>query len=101
MKDDAISLRWLVCTPKTALQGGEYGFVSKASLDAEFARVVFSLTDTKRVSPIIKTDDGYHIVQLIEKRGDVINFRQIVLKPKVSDAALTETTNKLDSLKIS
>lgn len=83
---------------KTALQGGEYGFVSKASLDAEFARVVFSLTDTKRVSPIIKTDDGYHIVQLIEKRGDVINFRQIVLKPKVSDAALTETTNKLDSL---
>lgn len=83
---------------KTSLQGGEYGFVSKASLDAEFARVAFSLTDTKRVSPIIKTDDGYHIVQLIEKRGDVINFRQIVLKPKVSDAALTETTNKLDSL---
>ncbi len=83
---------------KTALQGGEYGFVSKASLDAEFARVVFSLNNTKRVSPIIKTDDGYHIAQLIEKRGDVINFRQIVLKPKVSNIALTEATSKLDSL---
>lgn len=83
---------------KTALQGGEYGFISQASLDAEFARVVFSLNDTKRVSPIIKTDDGYHIVQLIEKRGDVINFRQIVLKPKVSEASLMESSSKLDSL---
>ncbi len=83
---------------RTALQGGEYGFVSKASLESEFARVAFALQDNKKVSPIVKTDDGYHIIQLIEKRGDLINFRHILLKPRVSMAAISAATSKLDSL---
>ena len=50
---------------RTASRGGEYGFVGRAYLDPAFATAVFNLMDKTRVSPIIKTDEGYHIAQLI------------------------------------
>lgn len=83
---------------RTALNGGEYGFVGKTSLESEFARIVFDMADSKRVSPIIQSEEGYHIVQIIEKKGDLINFRHILLRPKVADEALEEEIQKLDSL---
>ena len=57
----------------TAMYGGETGFQSKSVLLPEYATAAFNLNDTKRVSNIVETDDGYHIIQLIEKRGDRIN----------------------------
>lgn len=83
---------------RTATQGGEYGFVPKTSLETEFARVVFELNDPNRVSQVIKTEEGYHIVQLIEKRGDLINFRHILLRPEVANEALEREVMKLDSI---
>ncbi len=83
---------------RTASQGGEYGFVPKTSLEAEFARIVFELNDPNKVSQVIKTEEGYHIVQLIEKRGDLINFRHILLRPEVANEALEQEILKLDSL---
>lgn len=73
---------------RTALNGGEYGFVSRSSLEPEFARIVFNMSTTQKVSPIIETQEGYHLVQLIEKRGELVNFRHILLRPKVTDEAL-------------
>lgn len=83
---------------KTALQGGEYGFVGRAALEKDFATVVFNLTDPKRASQIVKTEEGYHIVQLIEKRGDMVNFRHILLRPQANTEAITNATNRLDSI---
>lgn len=83
---------------RTASQGGEYGFVPKTSLEAEFARIVFELNDPNKVSQVIKTEEGYHIVRLIEKRGDLINFRHILLRPEVANEALEQEILKLDSL---
>ncbi len=83
---------------RTALQGGEYGFVGKVSLDPTFATAVFNLSDKTRVSPIIKTDEGYHIAQLIEKRGDLVNFRHILVRPVVDEAALSVATKRMDSI---
>lgn len=83
---------------RTALQGGEYGFVGKVSLDPTFATAVFNLSDKTRVSPIIKTDEGYHIAQLIEKRGDLVNFRHILVRPVVDEAALSTATKRMDSI---
>lgn len=83
---------------RTALQGGEYGFVSRASLDPDFANVVFNLSDPKRSSQIVKTDDGYHIVQLIDKKGDMVNFRHILMRPQTSEQAITEAIGRLDSV---
>ncbi len=84
---------------RTAIRGGEYGFVGKSSLEADFADVVFGLNDDKRVSQIVKTEDGYHIVQLIEKRGDMVNFRHILMRPEANEKALVQATERLDSLK--
>ena len=83
----------------TAVYGGETGFQSKSMLLPEYATAAFNLNDTKKVSNIVETDDGYHIIQLIEKRGDRINTRHILLRPKVSDKDLTDAINILDSIR--
>ncbi|HBL73543.1 MAG TPA: peptidylprolyl isomerase [Bacteroidales bacterium] len=84
--------------PESAKRGGELGFLSKTSLLPEFANVAFNLSDPKKVSSIVETEYGYHIIQLIEKRGDRINCRHILLRPKVSESELVDATVKMDSL---
>ncbi|SJZ44334.1 peptidylprolyl isomerase [Porphyromonas cangingivalis] len=82
----------------TALSGGDMGFVSKAELEPEFAHVAFGLGNNTKVSRIVKTAKGYHIMQLIEKRGDRINLRHIMLKPEVSDENIQKAQAQLDSI---
>ncbi len=84
--------------PGSAVQGGELGFMSKMDLLSEYANVAFNLNDPNRVSRIVETEYGYHIIQLIEKRGDRINTRHILLRPKVSEKELEEATVRMDSL---
>ena len=84
--------------PGSASQGGEMGFVGKTTLLPEFANVAFNLTDPNRVSNIVETEYGFHIIQLIEKRGDRINCRHILLRPRVSEKELNEATTRMDSL---
>jgi len=83
----------------TAVYGGETGFQSRSVLLPEYANAAFNLNDPKKVSNIVETDDGYHIIQLIEKRGDRINTRHILLRPKVSDKDLTDALSRLDSVR--
>ncbi len=83
---------------ESAKRGGELGFVGKGQLVPEFADVAFNLSDPRRVSRIVETEYGYHIIQLIEKRGDRINCRHILLKPRLSQSDKTESINKLDSI---
>jgi len=82
----------------TALLGGETGFLSKMQLAPEYANAAFSLNDPKRISNIVQTEYGYHIIQLIEKKGDRINTRHILLRPKVSDQEMVKALNRLDTL---
>ena len=74
--------------PGTARRGGELGFSGRGMLDPAFATVAFNLTDPKKVSKIVESEFGFHIIQLIEKRGDKVNVRHILRKPVVSDEAL-------------
>lgn len=83
--------------PGTARRGGETGFMGRAHMDPEYAAVAFNLSDPKRVSKIVKSQYGYHIIQLIEKRGDRVNTRHILLRPKASDAAIEDAIMRLDS----
>lgn len=85
--------------PGSSVHGGELGFMGRAELVPEFAAVAFNLNDPKKVSKIVETEYGYHIIQLIEKRGDRINTRHILLKPKVAEKDLTDAMVKLDSLR--
>lgn len=85
--------------PGSSMRGGELGFSGKGTLDPEFAAVAFNLNDPKKVSKIVETEFGFHIIQLIEKRGDRINVRHILLRPKVSENDLNEARVRLDSLR--
>ena len=82
----------------SALRGGETGLMAKASLAPEFANAAFNLNDPSRISNIVETEYGFHIIQLIEKRGDRINVRHILLRPKVSEQEINKAISRLDSL---
>jgi len=82
----------------SAKVGGELGFMGKGELVPEFANVAFNLTDPKKVSKIVETEFGYHIIQLIEKRGDRVNCRHILLKPKITASERNQALLRLDSI---
>ncbi len=83
----------------SAMQGGELGFHGRADFVPEFSNVAFNLNDPKKVSRIVETEFGYHIIQLIAKRGDQVNVRHILLRPKVSSKDLQDALVRLDSLR--
>lgn len=83
----------------SAMQGGELGFHNRSDFVPEFANVAWNLSDPKKVSRIVETEYGYHIIQLIEKRGDQVNVRHILLRPKVSSNDLADAVERLDSLR--
>ena len=82
----------------SSVRGGDLGLQSKGFFVPEFANVAFNLSDPRRVSNVVETEYGYHIIQLIERRGDRINVRHILLRPRVSEKELNEATARMDSL---
>jgi peptidyl-prolyl cis-trans isomerase SurA len=82
----------------SARRGGELGFMGKGQLVPAFADVAFSLRDKNKVSRIVESEYGFHIIQLIERRGNRVNCRHILLKPKVSAEAKKVSVERLDSL---
>ena len=85
--------------PGTAKNGGELGFFSRGEMVGEFESAAFALKPGE-VSPIIETQFGFHIIQLIERRGNTVNARHILLIPKVSTEDLLAARMKLDSLAV-
>jgi peptidyl-prolyl cis-trans isomerase SurA len=84
--------------PESAKHGGELGFMGRGQLVPEFANVAFSLTDPKKVSRVVQTEFGFHILQLIVKQGDRVNVRHILIKPIVSLQAENAALHHLDSI---
>ena len=82
----------------SARQGGELGYEPRARLDPAFAAVAFNLTDPHKISKIVESEFGFHIIQLIDRRGDRINVRHILLKPQISSEAVEEMKLRLDSI---
>jgi peptidyl-prolyl cis-trans isomerase SurA len=84
--------------PESAKKGGELGFFERGTMVPEFETAAFNLKpgDT---SPIIETKFGFHILQLVERRGDQINVRHILLQPKTDERSITKAIDFLDSLK--
>ena len=84
---------------ESAKRGGELGFVGRGQLVTEFADVAFNLNDPKRVSRIVQTEYGYHIIQLIEKKGERINCRHILLRPRISATDKVNAIMRLDTIR--
>lgn len=83
----------------SAVRGGEVGYLGRANLDPAYAAVAFNLSDPKRVSKIVESQYGYHIIQLIDRRGDRVNTRHILLRPKVSEQSLIDALGRMDSIR--
>lgn len=85
--------------PGSARSGGEIDYAGRITFDPAFANVAFNLTDPKKVSKIVESEFGFHIIQLIDKRGDKIKVRHILLKPRISDKAVSSSLARLDSIR--
>jgi peptidyl-prolyl cis-trans isomerase SurA len=82
----------------SARQGGDLGFFGKADMDPAFSNVAFSLTDPRKVSKVVQSEFGFHIIQLIEKRGDKIRARHILRRPEVDPKDIEACLARLDSI---
>jgi len=81
----------------SAPNGGELGYMGKGQLDPAYAEAAFNLREGK-VSNVVTTDFGFHIIQLIDRKGDKVNTRHIILVPEPEIEALDKAKNALDSL---
>lgn len=84
--------------PGSSRQGGEMDYMGKGQLDPAFANVAFALTDPKKVSKVVESEFGFHIIQLIDKRGDKGKFRHILRKPNVAQKDIDAALARLDSI---
>ncbi len=85
--------------PGSAKKGGELGYVGRGDLVPEFAAVAFNLKNVGDVSRIVETDFGFHIIQLVDRQGEKVNVRHILLTPKVDNKSLLKAKAKLDSIR--
>lgn len=82
----------------SARQGGDLNYFGKADMDPAFANVAFSLTDPNKVSKVVQSEYGFHIIQLIDKRGDKIRARHILRRPEVDPKDVEACLARLDSI---
>jgi peptidyl-prolyl cis-trans isomerase SurA len=82
----------------SARRGGELDYMGRGTLDPAFAAVAFNLSDPKKISKIVESQYGYHIIQFVDKRGDKVKVRHILLKPEVSDSSVNVSINRLDTV---
>lgn len=97
-ESDFSTLAMLYSQDGSARMGGELGYNGRNQWVPEFANVAFSLNSPKKVSKIVRTEFGFHIIQLIDKKGDKVNVRHILLKPEIEDSEYTKALTRLDSI---
>ncbi len=95
--DNFATLAVLYSEGPSAVNGGELGFMGRAQLDPNYSTAAFNLKGD-RVSNVVKSEFGYHIIQLVDRRDDQVNTRHILLKPKANIKAMEDAKNRLDSL---
>ena len=86
--------------PGSGEQGGDLGFQKRGTFVTEFEAAAYKL-EIGQVSPVVETEFGFHIIQSLERRGNLIHCRHILIKPEITDADLDAAKLKLDSVRLS
>ena len=84
--------------PGSARYGGEIDYAGRGEFDPAFASVAFSLTDPKKISKVVESEYGFHIIQLVDKRGDKVKVKHILRKPKLDPADIDVALGRLDTV---
>lgn len=84
--------------PGSGAQGGDLGFQKRGTFVSEFEAMAYKL-EAKQLSPIVETDFGFHIIQLLERRGNLIHCRHILIKPEITDADMDAAKSALDTVR--
>lgn len=84
--------------PGSAPSGGDLGFFGRGQMVPEFSTVAFNMTDPNKISKIVETEYGYHIIQFVERLGDRVRVRHILRKPRIPMASVNECLSRLDSI---
>lgn len=82
----------------SAKKGGELGFMGRADLVPEFSAALFKLKNNKTVTEIVETQFGFHIIQMIERRGQKVNSRHILIKIKDDEQEILLAKQRADSI---
>jgi len=82
----------------SAARGGELGFMTRGELVPQYAQVAFNLQGVGKVSKIVESEFGYHVIQLIDRQGDRVNTRHILLRPKAKPEAIVKAQQRADSI---
>ncbi len=78
--------------------GGDLGWQKRGTFVSEFEAMVYKL-EPDQISPVVETEFGFHIIQLLERRGNLVHARHILIKPEVTDEDLKKAEAKLDSIR--
>ena len=84
--------------PGSARNGGDLGFFGRGEMVPEFSTVAFNMTDPNKISKIVETEYGYHILQFVERLGDRVRVRHILRKPRIPMESVNNCLARLDTI---
>jgi peptidyl-prolyl cis-trans isomerase SurA len=84
--------------PGSARKGGDLGFFGRGEMVPEFSAVAFNMTDPNKISKIVETEYGFHILQFVERLGDRVRVRHILRKPRVPMESVNNCLARLDTI---
>ena len=84
--------------PGSARNGGDCGFFGRGEMVPEFSAVAFNMTDPNKISKIVETEYGFHILQFVERLGDRVRVRHILRKPRIPMESINDCLGRLDTI---
>lgn len=84
--------------PGTARNGGDCGFFGRGEMVPEFSAVAFNMNDPSRISKIVETEYGFHILQFVERLGDRVRVRHILRRPRIPMQSVDDCLARLDTV---
>lgn len=84
--------------PVSARNGGDLGFFGRGQMVPEFSAAAFNMTDPNKISKIVETEYGYHILQFVERLGDRVRVRHILRRPRIPMESVDNCLARLDTI---